>query len=318
MSTAKVDVSIIIPVYNGGDSIGAQLEKILLEHRVNLEVIVINDGSTDNTREVLSAIQDPRLQVIHQENQGVYAARNAGLAAHRGDWIILLDADDDFTDDMIYQRFTQAVKHDVDIFIANGWRNDFGSRDPATFVHKKQIYNRKITGFEWIRSAVSLREWPHYIWLQIVRSDYIKRNGIIFHLGSSHKDILWTTDLALSNGRFYISDVPDYVYVNNGNSITHSKKYFDARTLSYVGVISQLIAYANEEKNRDVRKALLVHAVEESRHFFGLYRKKTRDKNYAKAQFRDQIRFTDLIKGVNSLKKVWFLVRLYATLTLQS
>lgn len=311
MSTSKIDVSVVIPVYNGGDPLRAMIEKILRERRVNLEVIIVNDGSTDNTVEILQSFNDPRLIVIHQENQGVYAARNTGITVRRGEWLILLDADDDFTDDMIVERFHQATHHNVDVYFANGWRNSRREDDYSNTIHHHQLYNETINGFNWINHVVCVREWPHYLWLQIVRSDYINQLQLTFQLGSSHKDILWTTELALGNGRFYISNKPDYVYCDNKNSITHSKKYFDSRTLSYVGVISQLISWANEPKYTEVRRALLIHAVEEARHFFGMYRKKTKDKSYARSQFLKNIHFIDLIRGANSTRKMWFLFRLY-------
>ena len=310
MSATNIDVSIVIPVYNGGEALGHVIEKILRESRISLELIVVNDGSTDNTADILCAIRDPRLIVIHQANQGVYAARNAGIARRRGDWLILLDADDDFAEEMVYTRFCEARRHDVDVYIANGERGEHRK------VHCHQIYHRTISGISWIRHAVSVREWPHYLWLQIIRSDYIERLQLRFESGSSHKDILWTTALALGNGRFYLTDKPDYIYCTNHHSITRSNKYYDSRTLSYVEVISQLIRWANTPQYRDVKRALLIHAVEETRHFYGMYRKKTKDKPYARAQFCQHIRFIDLLKGVNSARKLWFLMRFYISLGL--
>lgn len=310
MNAAHIDVSIVIPVYNGGETLGSAVEKILRENRITLELIVVNDGSEDNTAAILHAIHDPRLVVIQQENQGVYAARNAGIARRRGDWLILLDADDDFAEDMIYTRFCEAMRHDVDVYIANGERGEHRR------VHSQQIYHRAISGLSWIRHAVSVREWPHYLWLQIIRSDYIDRLQLRFEPGSSHKDILWTVGLALGNGRFYLTDKPDYIYCTNHHSITRSNRYFDARTLSYVEVISQLIRWANNPQYHDVKRALLIHAVEETRHFYGMYRKKTKDKSRARAQFWQHIRFIDLLKGVNSGRKFWFLLRFYISLRL--
>lgn len=310
MSATNIDVSIVIPVYNGGDALGLIVEKILRENRITLELIVVNDGSEDNTADILHAINDPRLIVIHQENQGVYAARNAGIARRSGDWLILLDADDDFAGDMIYTRFCEARRHDVDVYIANGERGD------SRRIHYHQQYHRTINGISWIRHAVSVREWPHYLWLQIIRSNYIDRLQLRFESGSSHKDILWTAGLALGNGRFYLTDKTDYIYCTNHHSITRSNKYFDSRTLSYVEVISQLICWAKNPQYHDVKRALLIHAVEETRHFYGMYRKKTKDKPYARAQFCQHIRFIDLLKGVNSMRKLWFLLRFYMSFRL--
>ena len=81
----KADVSVIIPAFNAQDTIGHLVHKLLSEQTLSIEMIVVDDGSTDGTWDILSAITDDRLVLIHQENQGVYAARNAALAIHSGE-----------------------------------------------------------------------------------------------------------------------------------------------------------------------------------------------------------------------------------------
>ena len=75
VSTAGVDVSIIIPVYNDEGNISRVLSKLLAETRIGIEIIIVNDGSVDNTLDVINHFDDERLIIINQENQGVYAAR---------------------------------------------------------------------------------------------------------------------------------------------------------------------------------------------------------------------------------------------------
>lgn len=89
-------VSVILPVYNGEASIGDSLESALRQTYRNLEIIVIDDGSTDRTLEVVHARagRDARVKIIQQGNAGVACARNRGLAAARGEFIAPLDADD--------------------------------------------------------------------------------------------------------------------------------------------------------------------------------------------------------------------------------
>jgi glycosyltransferase involved in cell wall biosynthesis len=104
----KIDVSVIIPAYNAAETIDSLVNKILSETRVAIELIVINDGSTDGTDHALHQIYDDRLILIEQANQGVYAARNAALALHQGEWVIFLDADDDIADGFIEKRWQAA------------------------------------------------------------------------------------------------------------------------------------------------------------------------------------------------------------------
>ncbi|MFC1798627.1 glycosyltransferase family 2 protein [Thermodesulfobacteriota bacterium] len=86
-------VSVIIPTYNRGWSVKAAIDSVLAQDYHNIELIVVDDGSTDNTRNVLEVYQSS-LIVIRQQNRGVSAARNSGIAASKGSFISFLDSDD--------------------------------------------------------------------------------------------------------------------------------------------------------------------------------------------------------------------------------
>jgi glycosyltransferase involved in cell wall biosynthesis len=87
-------VSVIIPAYNAASCITECLESVLVQTHRDLEVIVVDDGSTDATGDLANAVRDPRIQVLRQTNRGAAAARNAGLSRCRGDYVQYLDADD--------------------------------------------------------------------------------------------------------------------------------------------------------------------------------------------------------------------------------
>ena len=89
----SVSVSIIIPAYNHARFLRAAIESALRQTRPALEVIVVDDGSTDETPEILTRFDD-RISVRRQENRGPAAARNAGISAARGDFLLFLDSDD--------------------------------------------------------------------------------------------------------------------------------------------------------------------------------------------------------------------------------
>lgn len=167
-----IDVSIIIPVFNDAGTIANVIKKLCLENKLNIEIIVINDGSTDGTLDVVSSFHDERVIIINQNNSGVYAARNAGLDAHRGKWLMFLDADDDVSEGFIYERYQLAEQHDVDVLVRNAWRKWSGGGNIRS-VHCKQPYDRVLSGQAWLKHCVKNKEWPHYLWLQVVRSEYI-------------------------------------------------------------------------------------------------------------------------------------------------
>jgi glycosyltransferase involved in cell wall biosynthesis len=89
-------VSVIVPVFNSEQFIVPAIQSALRQTYRNLEVIVVDDGSTDQTAELIAAeaASDPRVRIIRQPNSGVAAARNRGVAAARGEFIAPLDADD--------------------------------------------------------------------------------------------------------------------------------------------------------------------------------------------------------------------------------
>lgn len=89
-------ISIIIPSYNRADTILKSVQSVLNQTYNNIEVIVVDDGSTDNTRAILQQIQDPRLKYVYQENAGACVARNNGIDHARGDYIAFHDSDDTF------------------------------------------------------------------------------------------------------------------------------------------------------------------------------------------------------------------------------
>ncbi|NEQ55284.1 MAG: glycosyltransferase, partial [Leptolyngbya sp. SIO3F4] len=89
-------VSVIIPLYNKASFVRRAVESILAQTITDLEVIVVDDGSTDNSGVIVEGIDDSRLRLVHQENQGPGAARNHGLALAKGDYVAFLDADDEW------------------------------------------------------------------------------------------------------------------------------------------------------------------------------------------------------------------------------
>ncbi|HEE9874045.1 TPA: glycosyltransferase [Citrobacter braakii] len=303
----KTDVSIIIPAYNAAKTIGILVSKILQETNVDIELIIVNDGSTDDTSSIVKSIRDDRVILIEQENQGVYAARNAALDIHRGEWVIFLDADDEVADRFVYTRWQMAIKVQADVVIFNAWHS-------SRAVHKKQPYGSSLSGHDWIQHCVTHKEWPHYLWLQIIRSSYIKQHSLSFHHGKSHKDILWTVHLAVSNGHFHLSDHKDYTYKFNVDSITHRSDYFDVRALSYIDVIAEIIRLAKLDKNKRISLFLFRHALVETRHFLGLYRKKVRDESGVKASFLANISLACLFRGINSTSDVFFFIKLVGKL----
>jgi len=89
-----IQISVVIPVFNKGFILNETLNSVLQQTFTNYEIIIVNDGSTDNSLELLSKFKDPRIQIYSQENKGAAAARNLGIEKSNGEFIAFLDADD--------------------------------------------------------------------------------------------------------------------------------------------------------------------------------------------------------------------------------
>lgn len=110
-------ISIIVPCYNIADYIAGTVRTICNQTYGKTEIILVNDGSTDKTPEILENLKkdDDRIKVIHQENAGVTAARLAGVRAATGEWIGFVDGDDAVEPDMYEHLLKNAIKYDADI-----------------------------------------------------------------------------------------------------------------------------------------------------------------------------------------------------------
>lgn len=110
-------ISVIIPIYNAEKYIGECIESIISQKYRDFEVILVDDGSKDGSGIICDryVAEDSRFKVIHQENRGISAARNAGLEKARGEYITFVDSDDCLAKDMFDQWMKAAVKYDADI-----------------------------------------------------------------------------------------------------------------------------------------------------------------------------------------------------------
>jgi glycosyltransferase involved in cell wall biosynthesis len=113
-------LSVVIPVYNGQNTIRQTIESVLNQTLSDLEVIVIDDGSIDRTLEVIQNIYDPRLKVFSYPNAGVAVSRNRGISHAEGDFISFIDADDLWTPDKLEAQF-KALQENPHASVAYSW-----------------------------------------------------------------------------------------------------------------------------------------------------------------------------------------------------
>lgn len=130
-------ISVIIPLYNKAASIASTLECVRSQSFADWEAVVVDDGSTDGSGDIVNTINDSRIRLIHQQNAGVSAARNRGIQEAKGEFIAFLDADDEWDKDYLATQYELTQKYpDCDVFAMNYEFRDINGKKTSTIINK--------------------------------------------------------------------------------------------------------------------------------------------------------------------------------------
>lgn len=190
-------VSVVIPCYNQGQYIDEAVESVLSQTFQDYEIIIVNDGSTDDfTNEILKNYNKPKTTVIHTKNQGLSAARNNGIRSSNGEYILPLDADDKIGSDFI-QKTIQIIQNDIDIKAVSSYVQLFGDFDtkptPQGGTIKDFLHYNNTT-------ATSLYR----------KKDYLSIGGYDESYKSGYED--WDFWLRLLKGGGKIVMIPEFIF----------------------------------------------------------------------------------------------------------
>lgn len=181
-------VSIIIPVYNVQQYLTICVESALAQTYGQLEIILVDDGSTDGSGKLCDAFleKDCRIQVIHQPNGGLSSARNAGVAACSGDFIFYLDSDDYLEPNAVLALMHIQSEHHADAVIGNYYYTYANHEDLA---QPDSCVIQKYTKAEAI-SLLMQGQLQTFAWGKMIRADIAKRH--LFPVGKLFEDHFWT------------------------------------------------------------------------------------------------------------------------------
>ena len=175
----KPKLSVIVPVYNVADYLDWCLDSLAEQTCADLEILCVNDGSTDNSREILERRQeqDPRIAIIDKENGGLSSARNAGIKAAKAPVVCFLDSDDRFTPDaaeVIVQTFANE-QPDVVTFGAHCYPRE------AAYPWLTQHLSPRDVMYEPFHPDLLFKEMSRpFAWRTAVRTDFLRDNNLYF------------------------------------------------------------------------------------------------------------------------------------------
>ena len=178
-------LSIIIPVYNTEQTLGRCINSVLQSSLNNFEIILINDGSTDNSANICESYKNnypQQIQVIHQKNQGLSAARNAGLDISKGQYVTFIDSDDYISKDLYCHLLEQLnVNHNIDL-LEYSLVKEAQNNTEILFNFKDSIY-RNYRSY-WIKTHA----YTHaFAWNKIYNRDLFK--DLRYPIGKKFEDV---------------------------------------------------------------------------------------------------------------------------------
>ncbi|MEH1866973.1 MAG: glycosyltransferase family 2 protein [Nostoc sp.] len=212
-------VSVIIPAYNTEAYIGKAIQSALEQTLSDIEVIIVDDGSSDKTVEVAKSFIDQRLKVIvNQQNLGVSAARNRAIKAAEGEWVAVLDSDDWYAPERLEKLLLLAEKTNADIIADDLYLIHDGATSPwSTFIQENGKYideALQIDLISFVKSAV-YGEPALALGLSkpIFKREFLVKHGILYDESLSMAEDFWLDVECLINGaRFFIVPEPYYFY----------------------------------------------------------------------------------------------------------
>lgn len=227
--------SVIVPVYNTEKYLHECVDSILSQTFTDFEVILVNDGSVDNSGKICDeyAEKDKRIKVIHKENGGASTARNKGLTVAVGDYILFADSDDFYIESNSFKKiYETAITTKVDIVLFKALKYFFKKK---AFVDHYGDYSKKNLSSDDSNVIFDgmVRDGKQFAapWNKAVKRQLLVEHGIFFKEGVIAEDVLWSVEIFEKAKKARLINENVYAYRQNvDNSVTATfteKKFFD-------------------------------------------------------------------------------------------
>lgn len=258
-------VSVVVPVYNVDIYLEEMLEGLRNQTLKDIEIICVDDGSTDKSAGIIQnqAQKDTRIKYIRQENQGGGAARNTGIAAAEGKYLICLDADDIYEGNMLELLYNQAEKTDADITICEyvAWNMQTNYKSPAKGIifenaPDKEVFSRK-------DSPDILQVTNPGPTNKLYNTEFVKKNNLKYSLTKSSNDFCFTL-LALSIAEkitFVKQPLTTYRFMSPVSGSTKREKNAHYCFIAFRDFYNELVQRGLFDEMRDIYFTRIVASV---------------------------------------------------------
>lgn len=250
--------SIIIPVYNVLKYLPECVSSVLQQSFNDYEIILVDDGSTDGSEKLCDqyAEKDSRIQVIHQENQGLSAARNAGIQAATGEFVLFLDSDDCYEQNNLLERIAQKTSGaDIVVFNWKEFQDGQNYEECKVKEYLSRMQKEYVDGVSFLQDVTTMPLYPWYSWIYAYRKEFWVEQGFSFPTGIKYEDVVLTYKVLLAAKK--ILTAPDVWYCYRTarvGAITHTLKY-----QTEVDKLRSIEENIYDVQNRDMPEALKVN-----------------------------------------------------------
>lgn len=207
-------VSVIIPVYNGEQYVKACINMMLNQSYKNLEIIVVDDGSADNSASI--AQEFPVKLIRHEQNRGLSAARNTGIDAAQGKYIHFMDVDDEINSDY-YKALVEAITETGADVACSGMINIARPQKAQRF-KKRSVYT-----LAYDRLEATYVGKIGYVWRYLFNVEFLKANNLRFQEGRLMEDLMFSLPALYFAKSLVVVPGAEYTYCHQPNSIMTTK-----------------------------------------------------------------------------------------------
>lgn len=214
----EIKLSVIIPVYNVEKYVGKAIESVISQNMTGIEIVVVNDGSTDNSLAVINEYNNfANYKIITKNNAGLGAARNTGMRDARGEYILFLDSDDYLVDNSLKKMYEIAKEEDLDV-LQCAYRHINEEGKPIggeNCIESTPV----MSGDEWIRNG----HISYGACFCLYKHAFVKENNLYFMEGILHEDMDYTLHATYLAKRIRSYNYIFYNYLIRPQSITTNK-----------------------------------------------------------------------------------------------
>ncbi|MBM7014845.1 glycosyltransferase [Enterobacter cloacae] len=248
-------LSIVVPCYNSSEFIAECLSSILPNLSAEMELIIINDGSTDNSADIIDDLtqnhRDKNITIIHQINSGLSSARNKGISMATGKYISFLDSDDIFHENFWLEILPILNDSSIDIVEFNADQFQGDVMNIVEHIDSSVFQGRiEISDIEQLTPAFRRSKW--YPWARVYKTSLFTEYKIEFPTGRLYEDMSTIPSLYLHSKVIFGINKSFVWYRHHNKSITQTFRQKDLEDLVYV--IRSLALLANN--NAEIKKAL--------------------------------------------------------------